>query len=347
MPRLNRQIVLAARPRGFPKTEDFRLQASPLPEPADGHCLIEIGYLSVDPYMRGLMDDRASWTRPVQLGQVMVGGGVGRILASRHPDFEAGDEVVGEVGWQEYAAVPGTALRKLHTGAAPSSTALGALGMPGVTAYFGMLEVGRPQAGETVVVSAAAGAVGSIAAQIAKIQGCQVVGTAGQNHKVRYLTEELGLDRAFNYRSASDYSGRLQQLCPHGIDVYFDNVGGLLTDAVIPLLNVGARVALCGQISQYNLTKPETGPRLLRYLIIKRARIQGFLAGDFDDRRQEALLQLAEWLKMQRLRYRETVTEGIENTPRAFLAMLSGDNIGKQLVRVRDQGSESVVGSSS
>ena len=334
---VNRKIVLAARPRGFPRDTDFEIQTSPLPEPGQGECLIEVDYLSVDPYIRGLMDDRASWTRPIQLGQVMVGSGVGRVRQSRHADFQEGQNVVGEVGWQEYAAIPGATLRKVDARAAPISTALGVLGMPGVTAYFGMLEIGHPKQRETVLVSAAAGAVGSIAAQIAKIQGCRVVGTTGQAAKVDYLVQDLGLDGAFDYHSTSDYPTRLQQLCPDGIDVYFDNVGGALTDAVIPLLNVGARVALCGQISQYNLTEPESGPRLLRHLIIKRARIQGFLAGDFNHRRQEALTQLAKWLREKRLFYRERITDGIENAPQAFLEMLSGKNIGKQLVRIRTE----------
>ena len=244
---------------------------------------------------------------------------------------------MGDLGWQEYATAQGDDLRKVDSDSAPVSTALGVLGMPGLTAYFGMLEVCHPSAGETVVISGAAGAVGSIAGQIAKLQGCRLVGIAGSEEKVRHITDDLGFDAAFDYKSVTDYAAKLRELCPDGIDVYFDNVGGAITDAVIRLLNVKARVGICGQISQYNLKKPEAGPRLLRHLIVKRAKIEGFLVSDFRERSKEALGQLTKWVTKGRLKYRERTAHGIENAPQAFIEMLSGKNIGKQLVKLTDE----------
>jgi NADPH-dependent curcumin reductase CurA len=270
----------------------------------------------------------------VKIGEVMTGGAVGEVIESRNPKFQPGDIVQGMFGWQQFAVSDGKEVRKVDPALAPVSTSLGVLGMPGLTAYFGLLEICRPKAGETVVVSGAAGAVGSLVGQIARIHGCRAVGIAGTDSKVLHLTDELGFDAAFNYKTTSDYRARLREMCPSGIDVYFDNVGGVITDAALWEINVGARIAICGQISQYNLEQPEMGPRLLWQLIVKRARIEGFLVFQFASRYREGLVQMAQWLKEGKLTYREQFEEGIENAPRAFLGMMRGENLGKQLVRV-------------
>ncbi|MFV2070177.1 MAG: NADP-dependent oxidoreductase [Pirellulales bacterium] len=337
MPPINRQIQLAARPKGFPHETDFQLVAAPVPQPTEGQFLVESIYLSVDPYMRGRMNDVASYADPVDIGQVMVGECVGRVIESRHARFPKGSYVCGMFGWQEYAVSDGAGVRKLDPSLAPLSTAVHVLGMPGLTAYFGLMEVCRPQPGQTVVISAAAGAVGSAVGQLAKLAGCRVVGIAGSQEKIDWIIGELGFDAALNYKTSDNYCEDLKQLCPEGIDAYFDNVGGPITDAVFPLLSVGARIAICGQISQYNVDKPQQGPRLLWHLIIKRATVQGFLVFDFADQYRAALRQLGEWFQAGKLRYRERITDGIENAPRAFLELMQGANVGKQLVRLRDE----------
>jgi len=334
MPPTNKQITLAARPSGMPKESDFKLVETPIPQPGPGEILLRMLYVSVDPYMRGRMNDAKSYAPPVQIGGVMGGGAVGKVVASQNPQFAAGDFVEGLFGWQEYAISNGKGVRKLDPAVAPVSTALGILGMPGLTAYFGLLEIGKPRAGETVVVSGAAGAVGSVVGQIAKIKGCRVVGIAGSDQKVAWLRDELGFDTAFNYKITKDYAAKLHELCPNGIDVYFDNVGGQITDAVFRLISVGARVVVCGQIAQYCAEKPETGPRLLAHLVAKQARAEGFLVFQFASRYAEGLKQMAAWLKQGKLKYREQFVDGIENAPRAFIGMLQGENTGKQLVRV-------------
>ena len=331
---INRKFTLAARPVGYPKPSDFDLVTEPIPVPKDGEVLVHTNYLSVDPYMRGRMNDRASYAPNVQIGEVMVGTVVGEVVASKNPDFQVGDIATGGLGWQEYGVSDGNNLRKVDPTLAPISTALGILGMPGLTAYFGLLEICNPQAGETVFVSAAAGAVGSLVGQIAKIKGCRAVGSAGSDEKVDYVVDELGFDAAFNYKTTEDYGTQLAELCPDGIDAYFDNVGGAITDAVFPLINVNARVSICGQISQYNLENPEQGPRFLWHLIVKRAKIQGFLVFEFADKHDDGLRQMAEWIQAGKLKYREEITEGFENAPGAFIGMLKGRNIGKQLVKV-------------
>jgi len=334
---MNKQVLLAARPVGLPKESDFQLVESPLALPGPSQFLVRSLLLSVDPYMRPMMvAERKSYRPPAELGQVMIGGAVAEVVESQHPGFARGDIVVGMFGWQQYAISDGTGVRKVDPSLAPISTALGVLGMPGLSAYFGLLEIGKPQAGETVVVSGAAGAVGSLAGQIAKIQGCRVIGVAGSDEKVRWLTEELGFDAAFNYRTTRSYYRKLLTLCPSGIDVYFDNVGGRITDAVVRLVNARARLVICGQISQYNLEKPEMGPRWLWTLIVKQARAEGFLVHQFAERFDEGLRQMAAWLREGRLKYRETIVDGIENAPRAFIGMLRGENIGKQLVKIAD-----------
>jgi hypothetical protein len=333
---MNRQIILAARPVGMPKDSDFRLVESPIPRPEGGEVLVRALYLSVDPYMRGRLTGVTTYARGLDLGDVIVGGVVGRVLQSNDPRHAEGDIVEGMLGWQEYAVAPAKALRKIDPEAAPLSTALYVLGMPGLTAYFGLLEICRPQAGETVVVSGAAGAVGSLVGQIARIKRCRVIGIAGSNEKVHFVVKDLGFDGAFNYRETPDFDAKLKELCPNGVDVYFDNVGGTITDAVMRRLATNARVAVCGQISQYNAVEPETGPRWLGYLIIRQAKVEGFLVSQFAPRFEVGLRQLSTWLKEGRLQYREDVVDGLENAPRAFIRMLEGKNIGKQLVKVSE-----------
>jgi leukotriene B4 12-hydroxydehydrogenase/15-oxo-prostaglandin 13-reductase len=333
-PSTNRKFVLAARPVGMPKQSDFELVSEPLPPLADGQLLLRTQYLSVDPYMRGRMTGVRTYADPVNIGQVMVGGTVGEVLDSRNPNFRAGEIVTGYWGWQELAVSDGNGLRHLDPKLAPVSTALGVLGMTGMTAYFGFLDICQPKAGETVVVSGAAGAVGSIVGQIAKIKGCRAVGVAGSDSKVAWLTGELGFDAAFNYKTTDDYVARLQQLCPTGVDCYFDNVGGAVSDAILAVINTKARIAICGQISQYNLAKPEPGPRVFRYLLTKSARAEGFLVYNYADRFSEGIAQMAKWMKEGKIKYRETVVEGFENAPRALIGVLSGDNTGKMLVKV-------------
>lgn len=338
MPTLNRQITLAARPVGFPKDSDFKLVESPMPTPKDGEFLVRVIYLSVDPYMRGRMNDAASYAAPVQLGEVMGGGAVGKVISSNNPNFREGEIVEGFFGWQEYAVSNGEGVRKIDPSLAPISTALGVLGMPGLTAYFGLLDICNPQLGETVVVSGAAGAVGSLVGQIALIKGCRAVGIAGADDKVAYLTDELGFDAAFNYKTVTDYFQKLKELCPKGIDAYFDNVGGAITDAVFRLINTRARISICGQISQYNLEQPEKGPRIILVsLLVKQARAEGFLVFQFANRYAEGLKQMAEWIKQGKLKYREDIAHGIENAPSAFIAMLKGQNTGKQLVKISEE----------
>lgn len=335
MTTMNRQFLLAARPVGLPKDSDFNLVETPVPMPGENQFLVRAHYLSVDPYMRGRMNDVKSYAKPVQIGEVMTGGVVGEVVASNHPDYKIGDFAVGQFGWQEYAISDGGGVRKVNPNLAPISTSLGVLGMPGLTAYFGLLDICDPKPGETVLVSGAAGAVGTLVGQIAKIKGCHTVGIAGTDDKVGYLVDELGFDAAFNYKTVTDYFAKLRELCPNGIDSYFDNVGGTISDAAIRLLNVHARVSICGQISQYNLEKPEMGPRLLGLLIVTRSKVQGFLVSDYWSRFDEGLREMAGWIGEGKLKYQENIVEGFENMPKAFIGMLQGDNTGKQLVRVK------------
>jgi leukotriene B4 12-hydroxydehydrogenase/15-oxo-prostaglandin 13-reductase len=329
-----RQFKLAARPVGMPKESDFSLEEIPVPAPGDGQVLVKTSYLSVDPYMRGRITGVRSYADPVNLGDVMVGGAVGQVVESHHTGFATGDFVLGYWGWQEHAAVDGKTLLKLHPNLAPISTALGVLGMPGMTAYFGFLEICKPQPGEVVVVSGAAGAVGSLVGQIAKIKGCRVVGIAGTDEKVHWLVNDLGFDAAFNYKTTTDYTSKLKEICPSGIDCYFDNVGGAITDSVFPLLNVFGRVSVCGQISMYNLEKPEPGPRLLPYTLVKQLKVEGFIVTRWQSRWGEGIAQMAQWLKEGKIQHREDIVEGFENTAKAFIGMLQGENTGKMLVKV-------------
>ena len=332
---MNRQFKLAAVPVGYPKESDFSLVQAPLASPADGQVLVKSAYLSVDPYMRGRITGVRTYADPVLVGDVMQGGTVGQVVESKASGFAPGDYVTGFWGWQEFASVDPKTLTKLDPKLAPVSTALGVLGMPGMTAYFGFLEICQPKPGETVLVSGGAGAVGSLVGQIAKIKGCRAVGIAGTDDKVEWMTKELGFDAAFNYKSTSDYSAKIKELCPNGVDCYFDNVGGAITDAVFPLMNVYGRISICGQISLYNLDKPELGPRLLTFVLVKQLKVEGFIVFRWQNRYQEGIAQMAQWLREGKLKHREEVVEGFENTVKAFIGMLKGDNTGKMLVKVR------------
>ena len=328
----NRQVRLKSRPIGEPKPDNFQLAEAPMPSPGDGQVLSRTIYLSLDPYMRGRMNEARSYAPSVDLGQVMVGATVSEVVESRYAGLAKGDLVLGYAGWQEYAVSPGASLRKLDPHAAPISTALGVLGMPGMTAYVGLLDIGRPKPGETVVVSAAAGAVGSAVGQIARIKGCRAVGIAGGPAKCDYVVNELGFDGAVDYRTG-DLSTALKQACPNGIDVYFDNVGGDILKAVLPQINRGARIPLCGIISQYNATELPPGPNLAP-ILVNRALVQGFIISDHVDRTPEFLRDCGEWVRTGRLKYREDIVDGLERAPEAFIGLLRGKNLGKLIVRV-------------
>jgi NADPH-dependent curcumin reductase len=329
---VNRQIVLRSRPVGMPKPSDFDLVESPLPTPKDGEVLTRTVYLSLDPYMRGRISGARSYAQSVEPGQVIVGGTVGEVLESRHPAVARGDLVLGYDGWQSHAVCKGGALRKLDPKQAPISTALGVLGMPGMTAYVGLLDIGRPKPGETVVVSAASGAVGSAVGQIAKIKGARAVGIAGSPDKCDYVVRALGFDACVNYKTG-DLPAALKAACPSGIDVYFENVGGDVLRAVMTLLNQNARIPLCGLISQYNATEPTPGPDL-RAFLFNRVLLKGFIVSDHLDRMGDFLAERGGWLREGRLKHREDIVEGLEKAPEAFIGLLQGKNFGKLLVRV-------------
>ncbi len=330
----NRQILLAARPTGWPDQSNFRLEETPIPEPAGGQFLARNIYMSVDPYMRGRMNDRKSYVSPFQVGQALEGGAVGQVVKSNHPGFAEGQYVSSFQGWREYFVSGGERVSKIDPALAPISAYLGILGIPGFTGWYGLKEIGKPQAGETLVVSGAAGATGSLVGQIGKILGCRVVGSAGSDAKCSYLTGELDFDAAINYKTAGDLYSALREACPKGIDIYFENVGGPMLDAVLRLINPFSRIPLCGMISQYNLAAPEPGPRFLVSMIPNRTLMQAFIIGDHMDRLLEFIREVGGWLKAGRLKYQETVVEGIENAPRAFLGLLRGENLGKMLVRL-------------
>jgi NADPH-dependent curcumin reductase CurA len=329
----NKQILLASRPPGTPTLDNFSIVDAEVPEPKDGEVLLRTLFLSVDPYMRGRMRDQKSYAPPFALNAVIAGGVVAEVVASRAPTFQAGDIVTGLLGWRLYSVAKADEIRKVDPSIAPVTTALGILGMPGMTAYFGLLDIGQPQEGETVVVSGAAGAVGMTVCQIAKIKGCRVVGIAGSEEKNRYLKNELHVDATINYKTA-DLKHALVAACPKGVDVYFDNVGGEISDAVMQLLNQRARIAICGQISLYNLERPDIGPRLQPYLLVNSALMKGFIVSNYAARFPEGGKQLAQWLAEGKLKYSETFVEGFENAPRAFLDLFAGKNLGKQLVKV-------------
>jgi hypothetical protein len=335
MPR-GKRIVLASRPIGEPKPSDFRSEEYTLPEPGDGQVLLRTIWLSLDPYMRGRMSDAASYAAPVPVGGVMEGGTVSEVVASNNAGFKKGDIVLSRAGWQTHALSDGKGLSKIDPKLAPISTAVGVLGMPGMTAYVGLLEIGKPQAGETVVVAAASGAVGSAVGQIAKIKGARVIGVAGGKDKCDYVKRELGFDDCLDHRD-SDLAAKLREACPKGIDVYFENVGGAVLEAVFPLLNAFARVPVCGLIAQYNdtgATPPKWASSMMRSVLTKRLTIRGFIVSDFAARQADFLRDMSQWVREGKVKYREFVTEGIESAPSAFMGLLKGANFGKQLVRV-------------
>jgi len=336
MPDSNRAWYFVQRPEGEPTPDCFDLRERDPPTPRFGELLVRVHYLSVDPYMRGRMRDSESYAAPWELGDVLRGGVVGEVVESEHDAYDAGDLVAGRGTWSEYSVLDGDDATPVDPEVADLPAYLGVLGMPGRTAYFGLLEVGDPRPGDTVVVSGAAGAVGSTVGQIAKLNGCRVVGFAGTDEKTAWLTDGLGFDAAINYETTDDYRAALDDAAPEGVDVYFDNVGGPITDAVFTKLNLDARVAVCGQIAHYNDEEVPTGPRKLPLLIASRAKVEGLLVSDYATRFDVAREQLETWIRAGDVAHRETVVEGLENAPDAFLGLFSGDNIGKQVVRVAE-----------
>jgi NADPH-dependent curcumin reductase CurA len=331
----NRQFRLAARPQGLPTHADWTFTTEPVPQPADGQALVQNHYISLDPAMRGWMNDRRSYIRPVAIGDVMRALAVGKVVESRNPAFAAGDYVSGAFGVQEYALTDGAAVFKIDPNIAPLPVYLCTLGMTGMTAYFGLFDVGMPQAGETVVVSAAAGAVGQTVGQLAKIKGCRAIGIAGGPEKCRFVVEELGFDAAIDYKS-EDVRAGLKQHCPDRVHVYFDNVGGDILDTVLTYLARGARIAICGSVSQYNTDGPMRGPANYMTLLVDRARMQGFVVFDYRSRYPEAIRDMAGWIAEGRLKSRVDIVEGIEHFPNALLKLFRGENFGKLILKVAD-----------
>lgn len=334
----NARIVLAARPRGEPSADDFRLEHVPLPVPGEGQVLLRNRYLSLDPYMRGRMNAGRSYAKPVELGEVMEGGTVSEVIDSRHPDFRTGDMVLAHGGWQTHAVADGRTLqRRLDARTAPLTTALGVYGMPGFTAYAGLHEIGKPQPGETVVVAAASGPVGATVGQIARLQGARVVGIAGGEAKRAYLRDELGFDVALDHR-APDFADQLRVACPDGIDVYFENVGGAVFDAVVPLLNDFARIPVCGLVAHYNDTAlppgPDRMPWLMSQILTRHLTVRGFIQRDFIALYPQFLREMGGWLADGKIHYREDIVEGLENAPRALIGLLRGENFGKVVVKL-------------
>ena len=331
----NRQVRLKSRPTGIPQADNFEIATAPVPDIADKQFLVRNEYLSVEPAMRGWVSAVANYSTPVGIGDVMRAFSAGRIVASRHPEYREGDAVMGMLGWQDYAVSDGSSItRKVKENDLPLSLSLGVLGLNGVTAYFGLLDVGQPRPGDTVVVSTAAGAVGSAVGQIAKLMGCRTVGLTGGPVKVKLCREEFGYNEAIDYKAGA-LGDALAQACPRGVDVYFDNTAGSISDAVLPKLAMGARVVICGTASISSWDPPPTGPRVERYLLVKRARMAGLLIFDYQHRYEEAVGRLAEWIRTGRLRYREDIVDGIENCPGAIAELYRGENLGKRLIRLR------------
>jgi len=333
----NRQILLASRPHGEPGPDNFKLVETAIPEAGPGQMLLHTVYLSLDPYMRGRMDAGASYVQPVEVGKVMEGSAVCAVVKSNLPPYQAGDIVVAGTGWQEYSLSDGEGVQKVDPALGPISYALGVLGMPGLTAYTGLLNIGKPQPEETLVVAAASGAVGSVVGQIAKVKGCRVIGIAGGEQKCRFVKEELGFDGCLDHRQPN-LAERLQAACPNGIDIYFENVGGVVFDAVLPLLNNFARIPVCGLIANYNATElpagPDRVPLLMWNILTKRLTFRGFIVFDYGSQFGDFITDMSGWLRDGQVKYREDITDGLENAPRELIGLLRGENFGKKIIRV-------------
>jgi hypothetical protein len=328
----NKRVLLASRPAGWVSEDNFRIDAVPVPRPREGEVLVKNHWLSLDPYMRGRMNEGKSYAARQEIGEVMIGGTVGEVLESKHPKFAAGDPVLGMLGWQQYGLSDGKGLNKIDASRVPMSAYLGVLGMPGVTAWVGLLDICQPKAGETVVVSAASGAVGSVVGQIARIKGCRTVGIAGGRQKCDYVVKELGFDACVDYKAGA-LNDDLKAALPKGIDCYFENVGGEILDAALRRMNPFSRIAVCGLISQYNATEPY-GVKNLQSILTNRIKVQGFIVSDRMELWAKALPELIGWVAAGKIKYRETVAHGLENAPKAFIGLLKGENLGKQLVKL-------------
>ena len=338
---INRRIVLASRPKGVPVQENFRIEECAIPSLKEGELLLRSIYLSLDPYMRGRMSDAPSYAPPVEIDEVMVGGTVCQVEASRNPDYTEGEWVLAYTGWQLYAVSDGTGLTKLGKNPAKPSFALGILGMPGFTAYMGLLDIGKPKDGDTLVVAAATGPVGATVGQIGKLKGCRVVGVAGGSEKCSYAKETLGFDECLDHRDP-DFADKLKAACPDGIDIYYENVGGKVFDGVLPLLNVGARIPVCGLVSRYNATKLPDGPDRLSVLmgtiLVKRIKVQGFIIfDDYGHRYDEFAKDMSQMLASGKIHYREQIVDGLENAPESFMGLLEGKNFGKLVIKVNNE----------
>jgi len=331
---ITRQFVLASRPKGMPVAENFRLETVELPPIGDGQVLVRSTFISVDPYMRGRMNDVKSYTPPFQVDQPITGGVIAEVVESRSPAFRAGDTVLGMLPWRELHVVNASEIRPVDTNLAPASYYLGVLGMTGLTAYFGLVDIANPKANETVVVSGAAGAVGIVVGQIAKIYGCRVIGIAGTNEKIQLLKNEYGFDEVINYKTVDNMKKAIADACPNGVDIYFDNVGGPISDAVIANINFHARIPLCGQISLYNNTEAATGPRLQPMLLTRSVLMKGFIIFDYKDRYPEGISKLTEWVRNGQLKFSETIEHGFDNLPKALLGLFKGENTGKMVVKI-------------
>lgn len=331
---INREIRLKNRPVGLPSEHDFELVTVPMPAPGAGTVLVRNLYMSVDPYMRGRMLEQPSYVEPFRLGAPLDGGCVGQVVESNGGAFHVGDYVLGRKGWREYYVSDGADLSKIDPALVPLQAYLGVLGMPGLTAYVGLLDIGQARAGETVFVSAAAGAVGTVVCQIAKIKGCRVIGSAGSPAKVHWLQEAAGVDAVLNYKEVTSLSAELGKHCPHGIDVYFENVGGVHLEAALDHMNMRGRIVLCGMISHYNDTTPSPGPHNLRVAVRKRLTLQGFIVSDHLDRQAQFYADMRAWIAAGKLKWEETIIDGIENAPKAFIGLFKGENTGKMLVKL-------------
>ncbi|UCD80427.1 MAG: NADP-dependent oxidoreductase [Desulfobacterales bacterium] len=333
---ISREIRLKNRPAGLPSDSDFELAEVTLPPVGENQVLVQNIYMSVDPYMRSRMMDRKSYVPPFQLNQALEGGCVGRVVESKNEQFQVGDFVLGMLGWREYFISDGTGIFKIDPKVAPIQAYLGTVGMPGLTAYVGLLYFGKPKEGETVFVSAASGAVGSIVCQIAKIKGCHTVGSAGTDEKVAWLREEAGVDAAFNYKKVDNIVAEVGKKCPTGIDVYYENVGGIQLEAALEHMNKNGRIVMCGMISLLNATEPAPGPANLIYVVGKRLTMQGFIVSDHFDKLAQFYADMGKWIAEGKIKWKETIVDGLENAPRAFIGLFKGENFGKMIVKVGD-----------